>query len=377
MIIAGEISGDIHSALLVSAIRKLLPDTTFFGIGGNEMRSAGVEIIHDIQEMAIMGFAEVIGKLHFFKRMLDEMTKIACTRNPDVVILVDYPGFNLRLAQRLHSRGFKIIYYICPQVWAWHRSRIRTMGKHIDLLITIFPFESAYFQNTKLKVEFVGHPLVDEAQRILQTPRINLPWDGDPRIALLPGSRTHVVKYILPLLLETSVLIEQKYPAASFIIPSASPQLFTLINQQLSNAKYKPTRCQIVTGVTREVLRQATAAITASGTATIECALMRCPMLIVYRTSPPTYLLCKLLIKSPYIGMVNMVAGKMICPEFIQNSATPEALANALIPLLKDTPERKTMLEELDYVNIKLGSPGAVERAGRIIKDFLQKNISN
>lgn len=377
MIIAGEISGDLHSALLVNAIRKLLPHATFFGIGGNEMHSVGVEIIHDIQEMAIMGFAEVIGKLHFFKRLLTETTKIACTRRPDVVILVDYPGFNLRLAERLHSCGFKIIYYICPQVWAWHRSRIKTMEKNIDLLITIFPFESAYFQNTRLRVEFVGHPFVDEAHRILQTPKINLPWNGDPKIALLPGSRTHVVKYILPLLLETAVLIEQKYSTASFIIPSPSAQLFLFINQQLNNAKLKPTRCQILTGVTREVLRQSTAAITASGTATIECALMRCPMLIVYRTSVPTYLLCKLLVKTPHIGMVNMVAGKMICPEFIQDSATPELLANALIRLLKDTPERKAMLEGLDYVNIKLGSPGAVERAGRIVQDFLHKNISD
>jgi len=377
MIIAGEISGDIHSALLVKALRRLLPKVSFFGIGGEEMRSAGVEIIHDIKEMAVMGFAEVAGKLFFFKRVLDEMTELAVARKPDVVILVDYPGFNLKLAQRLHRRGFRIIYYICPQVWAWHTSRIKTMEECIDLLITIFPFEPAYFKNTRLRTEFVGHPLVDEAQRILRTAPSNLPWEGEPRIALLPGSRLHVVKHILPILLETAVLIEQKYPSASFIIPSASPELFSFIDGEIRKAKYKPVHCRIITGVTREVLRQARVAITASGTATIECALMRCPMVIVYRTSMITYLIGKLLVKSPYIGMVNMVAGKMICPEFIQNNASARNIITALIPLLEETAERKAMLDGLDYVNTLLGGPGAVERAGQIIRDFLEKNVSS
>lgn len=372
LLIAGEVSGDMHAAGLVRAVRKKNPDVHFFGIGGDELRAAGMEIKVDARDMAVMGLAEVVRHYGFFKRVFASMLDLARTRKPDAVVLVDYPGFNLRFAAKAHGMGLKVVYYVCPQVWAWHRSRIPKMARIVNRLIVIFPFEPDVFRNTGLKVDFVGHPLVDVTRAALSEPARSLPWTGEPRIALLPGSRRQEIERILPALLSAAALIEKRKPGTSFILASPSQEIADRARAILSAQADKPAHCEIVVGETRQVLRQARAAMVASGTATIETALMGCPLIVVYKTSPVTYFFGRLLVKVPHIGMVNVVAGRELCPELIQDAATPEALAAALIPLVDDTPERKAMLAGLEQVRDALGQGGAAERAG----DVLLKELS-
>jgi len=367
LIVAGEVSGDMHAASLVRALKTHFPNAKVYGIGGDSLRALGAETLYDVKDMAVMGFTEVIRRLPFFRKAFRQVLALALQRRPDAVILVDYPGFNLRLAARSHAAGLKTIYYICPQVWAWNRRRIPKMASIVDLLLAIFPFEKKVFENTPLRVEFVGHPLIDEIRESLAEPVLDLPWSGSPRIALLPGSRTQEIQRILPCLCEAAALIERRYPDASFLIPTPSPESGHLIRTLLGPLPAKPTRLDVVPGQTRQVLRQARAALVTSGTATLESALLMCPTVVVYRTSPLTYWLGKRLVSVPHIGIVNVIAGKRICPEFIQDSATPENLAASLLPLLEDGDARRDMLQGFGQVKALLGQGGAAENAAAAI----------
>jgi lipid-A-disaccharide synthase len=368
MVIAGEVSGDMHAARLVAAVRERRPDITVFGVGGPDMRAAGVETLVDIKDMAVMGFIGVLRRFRFFARVMKSMKAAAETRKPDAVILVDYPGFNIRFAAHTHALGLKNIYYICPQVWAWNRSRIPKMAAIVDRLIAIFPFEPKVFEGSGLTTDFVGHPLVDEARKALAAPDVDLGWEGEPRVALLPGSRIHEVHRILPTMWEAARRIQEAYPQAAFLIASPSAEIERILRQHLEGGKQAgPTRWSIATGQTRQVLRQADAALVASGTATIEAALMRCPMIVVYKAAPLNYLIARMLVKVKHIGMVNLIAGKGICPEFVQADATPVALAEAIIPLLREGPERTAMLDALDAAVESLGPGGAEQRAADIV----------
>jgi len=373
LIIAGEVSGDMQAARLVTAIRQRMPGAEFYGIGGEEMRVAGVETFYDVRDMAVMGFSEVLRRLRFFSRVFREMKALLKSRRPDAVILTDYPGFNLRFAAITHAMGIHTIYYICPQVWAWHRSRIASMARIVDHLLTIFPFEKAVFEGTGLKVDFAGHPLVDDARHTWEEPAADLPWQGQPKIALLPGSRRHEIQRILPVMWAAAANIEKIQPGASFIIASPNERVEAMVRRQFSRLSGGPTRWKIVTGQTRQVLRQAKAAMVASGTATIDTALMHCPMIVVYRVSWPTYWMGKLLIRVDHIGMVNIVAEERLCPEFIQHEATPDHMAHAMIPLLSETPERLAMVAGLQKVSRALGEGGAAERAAEAIIQSLPR----
>jgi lipid-A-disaccharide synthase len=376
MIVAGEISGDMHAAALVRAIRERAPDLEFFGIGGPRMRAAGVSTAYDVHDMAVVGLTEVLRRFGFFRRVLRQMCREARDRRPAAVILVDYPGFNLRLADRAHALGLKTIYYVCPQVWAWHRGRIPRMARVLDRMVTIFPFEGDCFAGTSLKVDYVGHPLVDEARTSLREPPADLPWNGNPRVALLPGSRVQEVERILPRMLGAVALVRSRHPRASSIVACPSDEVEAVVRRMLSRADGEPGAMpRVVTGRTRHVLRQASAALVASGTATIEASLMRCPMVVTYRMRPVSYRLARRLVRIRDIAMVNIVAGRRICSELVQDAGTPEALAAALQPLLLDTPDRARMLEELDRVNRLLGAGGAAERAANVVLDELGRII--
>ncbi len=367
LVIAGEVSGDQRAAEVIRAVRARQPDIRFWGIGGPEMRAAGATTRHDIRDMAVMGLVEVLRRYAFFHRVFNEMVAAAETERPDAVLLVDYPGFNLRFAAQMKKRGIKVIYYICPQVWAWHRARIPKMAQIVDRLLAIFPFEPEVFAGTKLKVDFVGHPLVDAALAARAAPPQPLPWQGAPRIALLPGSRRQEIERILPALVQAAALIQRQKPDASFILAAPSEAVATIVRATLARLGGGPASCDIVVDQTREVLRQARAALVASGTATLETALMGCPMLVVYRTSWPTYWIGRQLISVSHIGMVNLIAGRTLCPEFIQHDATPEKLAAGLLPLLGETPERAAQLAGLAEVAAKLGAPGAATRAAALL----------
>ncbi|MCX7590194.1 MAG: lipid-A-disaccharide synthase [Kiritimatiellae bacterium] len=372
MIVAGELSGDMHAARLVRALRKRDPDLHFFGVGGGEMRAAGVEILCDAELMAVAGITEVIRKLPFYRSTFRRLLKQICERRPLACILVDFPGFNLRLAERAHRLGTKTIYYICPQVWAWNRRRIPRIAAAVDRLITIFPFERQLFEGTGLQVDFVGHPVVDLVREEMTREPVTLPWQGEPRIALLPGSRDHEIRRILPVMWQAGRLLENQHPDASFIIAAPSPGMERLINHTLAHCGNGPSRSRIVTGHPRQVLSQARCALVASGTATLEASLLRCPLVVVYRLSLLSYLLGKLLVRVPHISLVNIVAGKSVCPELIQRAATPQALAEKLAPLVNDSPERAAMLRELEAVNRILGEGGASERAAeKVLEEII------
>ena len=367
LVIAGEVSGDMHAAGLLAALRRRNPAVTAFGIGGDRLRAAGMTVLYDVRDMAAMGFTEVLGRFPFFYRVFGELLRAARERRPDAVLLVDYPGFNLRLAARAHNVGLRVIYYVCPQVWAWNRRRIPKLARCVDRLITIFPFEARWFANTNLRVDYVGHPLVEEIQRCLAAPPAALSWPGEPRVALLPGSRRQEIAAILPVLWRAAGQVAQNRPGAGFLIPAPTAELAGLVRSAVARLSGGPPRFQVVEGLAREVLRQAQAAMVASGTATLEAALLDCPMVVVYRTAPLTYLLGRALVRIPDIGMVNIVAERRICPEFVQGAATPTAVAEAILPLLDDTPARMGMLTAFREVRERLGPPGASDRAAALV----------
>jgi len=372
LIIAGEVSGDMYAAALIEALHRKAPDLTFHGIGGDACQAASMELYHHAEEMAIIGLSEVARRYPFLKRVMQELTDWVAREQPAAVILIDYPGFNLRFAKRVKALGVPVIYYVCPQVWAWHRARITQMAAAVDHLITIFPFEAEHFAATGLRVTFAGHPLVDAAAGARAAPPAELPWQGPRRVALLPGSRRVEIAHNLPVMLKAARRLEHRQPDIAYLIAAPSPRERVHSEGVLTRmADQVPRHIAIVDGQTREVLRQAGAAIVASGTATVETALMDCPMIIVYKVAVMTYLLARLVIRVPYIGMVNIIAGREICPELIQHRATPAAIARTLEPLTTDTPQRATMRDALAAVRASLGDGGAHDRAAAAVLDTL------
>jgi lipid-A-disaccharide synthase len=371
LIVAGEVSGDMHAALLVRAIKRQVPEAVIYGIGGDQLQAAGVETLYHVRDMAVMGFVEVLRHIRFFWKVFHHLEAVARERRPDAVILVDYPGFNLRFAAVAHTMGLKVIYYICPQVWAWNRRRIPRMAAIVDQLLAIFPFEKQVFAGTPLKVDFVGHPLVDEMHEALKQPLAPLPWSGDPKIAILPGSRRQEIERILPALCGAAALVEARRPDASFIIPTPSAEATRTVRAVLGALPRRPSRLEVVEGETRQVLRQAGASLVTSGTATLESALLDCPTVVVYKASALTYFLAKLLVRLDHIGIVNVIANRRICPEFIQADATPENLSAALLPLIENAQARAEMRRGFEEVRTLLGAGGAAERAAELVLEEL------
>jgi len=367
LVIAGEVSGDMHAAKVIHALKEKRPGLSVWGIGGDRLQEQGVELLHHTRDMSVLGLVEVLKRYGFFRKVFAETLRQVDLRKPKAALLIDYPGFNLRLAAELKKRGVKVIYYVCPQVWAWHRSRIPKMAKIIDRLLVIFPFEVEVFSGTDLKVEFVGHPLVEEANAVFGGPEENLPWPAPLRVALLPGSRKQELERILPAMLGAAAKLEKESSDAGFLLPAASPEIAKLAHDILGRTNIKPNRLQIVEGVTRQVLRQAKAAWVASGTATLETALMECPMVVVYKTARLTYEAGKRLVKVPHLGMVNLLAGRELCPELIQHDVTPDKLLAAIRPLIDDTLERAAMVRGLREVKTSLGAGGAAAHVASVL----------
>lgn len=371
LLVAGEVSGDMHAAGLIRAIKLRQPDLECFGIGGDQLRAAGMEIVRDIRDMAGIGFAEILPRIPFFVRTFHEILDLVRERKPDAVILVDYPGFNLRLAERVHKMGIKVIYYICPQVWAWHRSRIPKMAQIIDRLLVIFPFEPDVFSGTGLKVDYVGHPLIDETRQALALTAPELPWRGRPRIAVLPGSRQQVIARMLPVFVKAAEILLERHREASFIVPAPSKEIATAVEGLLAGLSARTENWCVVTGQARQVMRTADAAMVSSGTATLETALMGCPMVIAYKMAPLSYFFVKRAVRVEHAGMVNIVAGRTLCPEFIQDAATPAAIAGAIDQLLSNATARAGMLSGFREVAAKLGDGGSQERAAKLVLEEL------
>lgn len=373
MIVAGEVSGDQHAARLVRDLRAARSDVEVFGIGGEALRREGVRTIVDARDMAVLGFFEVLSRLVFFHRVFKQMVALFTREKPDALLLVDYPGFNLRLAAQAHARGIPVLYYVSPQVWAWHKSRIPKMARIIDLLMVIFPFEVDVFKDTGLKTVFVGHPLVESVHRTLARPSPELPWPpGARRIGLLPGSRRQEIERILPVMLAAAQQLRRRDPSTAFLVPAASADIRDVITRQLATlAPEDRAVVAVVEGQMRDVARQARAAMVCSGTATVETALMKCPMIVVYRMAAPTYWFGRLMIRVPWLGMVNLIAKRTLCPEFIQGAARPAAMAEAIEALAVDGPDRQAQLTGLDEVARDLEGAATIPTAGQLVAHTL------
>ena len=373
MIVAGEVSGDQHAARLVRDLRAARGDVEVFGIGGEALRREGVRTIVDVRDMAVLGFFEVISRLLFFRRVFKQMIALFAREKPDALLLVDYPGFHLRLAAQARARGIPVLYYVSPQVWAWHISRIPKMAKIIDLLMVIFPFEVDVFKDTGLKTVFVGHPLVESVRRTLARPSPELPWPpGARRIGLLPGSRRQEIERILPAMLAAAQELRRRDSSTTFLVPAASSEIHDLIVRQLAILEPEERAAvAVVDGQMREVARQSRAAMVCSGTATVETALMKCPMIVVYRTTAPTYWFGRQIIRVPWLGMVNLIAKRELCPEFIQDAAQPAAMATAIEALVTDSPERQAQLAGLDDVARALEGGDNIPTAGQLVAQAL------
>ena len=322
MIVAGEASGDMRAAGLARALKELDPSLQLSGIGGEHMRLAGVECFTDITELAVIGIAEVVKNLSRIKKVFDQTLKQIDKDPPDGVILVDYPGFNLRLAREIKKRGIKIIYYISPQVWAWREKRVLKIKKLVDCMIVLFPFEQNIYSKYGMKVDYVGHPLVDEIvveknqTEVLKSIGLSA---SKTTIGLMPGSRAKEIERHLPCMLEAAQILFKHNKERQFILLKAPTIPLKLIQDQLFSYKHLPLK--IYGSSIYDGINAMDAVMVASGTATLETALLKKPMVIIYKTSWLTYAIAKSVIKIPYIGLVNIVAGKKIAEELIQNDA--------------------------------------------------------
>ncbi|MEA2068414.1 MAG: lipid-A-disaccharide synthase [Verrucomicrobiota bacterium] len=367
LVVAGEVSGDLHASQVVRVSGARSPETVFWGIGGDHLAEEGVELLRHTDQMSVMGFVEVARHYRFFKSVFRQVLAEVDRRKPDAALLVDYPGFNLRLAAELKKRGVKVYYYISPKVWAWNKKRIPRMARIIDRLMVIFPFEVDVFKGTGLPVDFVGNPLVAQIDEMLSTDWKPLPWQSERRIALLPGSRRQEIERILPTMLEAANKLEGQFPELSFMIAAPNARIEKIVNEQIVQCLEKPSRLDVVCGHARELMRQAEAAIVTSGTATLETALIGTPHILVYETSAFNYWLGRTIIKITHLGLVNIIAGRTVCPELIQQDATPGAMAAEVVKLMSDTPERQAMLEGYAEVRQLLGAKKAAENVAGIL----------
>ena len=367
LIISGETSGDLHGGNLAFALRKLQPGLRLLGVGGPKMAEAGVELIEDNREMGVVGIWEVLSHLRAIQRAYRRVLRVLASGQVDLVVLIDYPEFNFRVAHVARRKNIPIIYYSSPQVWAWRSGRIQKIKNLVQKMIVILPFEKELYQKAGVPCEFVGHPLLDEVQTDLDRKEVLKSFGldpGRPVVSLLPGSRSKEVKKILPLMLGAMLRVEQSTPGIQLLLalgPSIEKDKVSAIISGF------PLDVKIIEGKTDRVIVAADLALVASGTATLQSAILETPMVILYRVAWFTFFLARILIKVDHIGLVNLVAGKRIVPELLQGEATPDRIAEKVQNILQDLPHREILKKELAQVRSRLGTPGASRRAAEII----------
>ena len=365
--VAGEVSADNHAAALMRSLRELDGELKFVGRGGPQMQEiAGEQFKNWIGEAAVLGLWEVLRKYGYFREQFHETLREIRESKPDAVIVIDYPGFNLRLARALRKQAprQKIIYYISPQVWAWNRGRIKRMAHFIDLVLCIFPFEVDSYNQAGLRVLFVGHPMIERLQgRKIDTQR-------DPNlIGLFPGSRSREVRKIFPVMLETARELRKHNRNLRFEVAAASEQLAREMKPAVAGLDQSQDQAaiQIKVDGTPVIMQRAWVGIVTSGSATLEAAYFRLPFVLIYKVAWPTYLAARLVVSVKYLGMPNLLADKEVVPEFIQHRAKPDAFVKAMQPLIENANERERMISQFDVIIAKLGDSGASERAARAI----------
>jgi lipid-A-disaccharide synthase len=371
---AGEASGDMYAAQLARALQDRL-DLQIFGIGGPQMQAAGVEIVTNYEEVAVVGITEILKHLPSLLQAMRRIVAEAETRKPPLAILTDFPGFHLRLARKLKPMGIRNVYYICPQFWAWRPWRVNLVRRRFEKALCIFPFEKQFFTDAGVSTEFIGHPLVGRVRATKDRKQFCESYrllSGRPVVTVLPGSRSAELAHHLPVLREACARIDAKMPV-QFVVAAARPNDVS----SLQTGWPSHLKVCVVEGETYNALVAADASIVSSGTATLEAALLDAPMVVVYRVSPLTATLAKPLVRTRYFAMVNLIAEREVVPELVQNDFIPDRVAGEILRLLQDPNARGTMRMGLADVRKRLGAPGAAERAADAIAALLGRGAGN
>jgi lipid-A-disaccharide synthase len=371
LIVAGESSGDLHGGNLIKAAKELHPGLDFYGVGGSRMRAAGCEILFPAEDLAVMGLLEVISHLPTIRNRFKRLeSQLRGPEKPDLLLLIDYPGFNLRLAKVARDSGVPVLYYIAPKVWAWKKGRIKTIGERVDCLALIFPFEPPLYAAEDLQVRYVGNPLLDEYAAAQPLPDLRKQLtvaEGVPLIGIFPGSRRSELKYTLETLLESARLILEQKPDARFVLPVAPSLDPEPIRRRLEES-------QLPIGLSQESIYSVASACDAvlcvSGTVTLQTALCRTPMAVLYKAAQLSYLVGSWLVKIPHFSLVNIVAGCEVVREFLQHQANPQVLSDEVLRLLDDRDYRTRVIEGLEVVCDKLGEPGSSQRVALMAADI-------
>ena len=372
MLSCGEASGDLYAGALTRELRSLNPNTEVFGLGGSRLAEAGGRLMADYAGLAATGITEALAVLPHTWRTYRRLVREARRERPDVFVAIDFPEVNFRLGRSIAALGVPVVYYIGPQAWAWRRGRFRAMRRFVSRALVIFPFETQIYRDAAIPVEFVGHPLLDlvAPSSSPQAFRRQHGLDADaPMVAILPGSRPNELRCILPDLVRAARRIRRDVPNAQFVVaraPDLTDALFEPVNA-LNEAR--PTTARIVEAQTDAVLAAADVVLTASGTATVQTAIHERPMVVVYRLSPLTYRIIRRFVHIDTFGMVNLVAGHKVVPEYAQTDFTPEAVAAAAVRFLTDAPHAERTREALRNVRRRLGGPGASRRAAQQVLD--------
>ena len=370
LVSAGEASGDMYAARLATALKRRA-DIAVFGMGGPQMRAAGVDIVTDYKDVSVVGITEIVSHLPSLIRAMRRLVAEAERRRPAFAILTDFPGFHLRLARKLKRRGVRNIYYICPQFWAWRPWRVRVVRRRFAQALCIFPFEEKFFGDAGVPVKFIGHPLVGEVHASMDRESFCRAHRLDPAqniVAILPGSRAAELRQHLPVLRDASIVIHREGQAQFVVAAAPGADLATLRDGWPQNVAVR-----IVSGQTYDVLGAADAAIVSSGTATIEATLLNTPIVVIYRLTHLTALLAKPFVRTPFFSMVNLIAGRAVVPELIQSEFTAERVSGEVLRLLQNQSARDDQRAGLAEVRQRLGPPGAVERAADAILQLMQR----
>ncbi|MDZ4788637.1 MAG: lipid-A-disaccharide synthase [Blastochloris sp.] len=375
-LVAGEASGDKHGAELLRELKVTYPEANFAGVGGRHLKAAGQDQLFDLAEHAVVGLTDVLLNFFKFKKMFNKVLQDLQEKKPEVLILIDFPGFNLRLLNKVKVAlpNTKVVYYISPQVWAWKAGRAKKMAEQIDLLLVIFPFEKTWFSERypKFNVQWIGHPILDR----WDVHRAQTPWEDLPkRVMLLPGSRRKEISNHLPIFLKTVEDLSDYFNDFVYTILAADPEAEKLIRKIIVANEATNLNIEISSGYQLTHLSKAKLALVASGTATLECALAGVPMFVVYKTSPITYFIGRLLVKLEFLSMVNLIAGKKIVPEFLQGKANSEHLYQASKMFLESNEAAESMRRNLRDVVQELGQPGANKQAVIKISDYLKNAL--
>jgi len=370
LVSSGEASGELYGAELVRHVRALTGPLEVFGLGGDRLAAEGTTLVAHVRDLAVVGLLEVVSHLPRLRGIFSSLLREVERRPPDLAVLIDYPDFNLRLARELRKRGVRVVYYVSPQVWAWRRGRIRTIRETAEKMLVIFPFEEDLYREAGVPVSFVGHPLVEHVRPAADPAAFVREIGFDPArpvVAVLPGSRPKEVRHILPGLAGAIGILAARHPGLQFVVAQAPA-----LDASLYAAVASRPDVRLVRGRAHEALSAASVGLVASGTATVEAAILGTPMVVVYRLSPLTYALGKPLVRVPHYAMANLIAGRRIVPELVQADFTPERVAEEAGALLTDAALRERVRADLAEVRRRLGGPGASARAAAEIGALLR-----